>query len=122
MREVFEVLSLAAGRLAVKLVPGLGGSISAMRMDGIDVMRPLSDADLRAANVLGVASVRGERVFRHIMFYADPTSSAFCVEPQTNASGAFNRPGGLFDPEDNLIVLEPGQGMSGLLRFEPFRL
>lgn len=39
-------------------------------------------------------SIAADPVFRHLMIYADPTKPYFCVEPQTNASGAFNRPGG----------------------------
>ncbi|MEI6100184.1 MAG: aldose 1-epimerase, partial [Alphaproteobacteria bacterium] len=30
-------------------------------------------------------------IFRHLMVYSDPAKPYFCVEPQTNASGAFNR-------------------------------
>jgi aldose 1-epimerase len=67
-------------------------------------------------------TMRADPIFRHIMFYADPARDVFCVEPQTNASGAFNRPGGVFEPEDNLVVLDPGSAMSGTLRLEPVRL
>ena len=56
------------------------------------------------------------------MFYADPASSVFCVEPQSNASGAFNRPDGFGDPEDGIIVLAPGDRATGTLQFEAFRI
>jgi len=67
-------------------------------------------------------TLRGDPAYGHVMFYADPARDVFCVEPQTNASGAFNRPGGFGDPEDGIIVLEPGETASARLWFEPFRL
>ena len=56
-----EMLTLGAGRLALQLCPEIGGSIAAFRWDHpgggrLDLMRPLSDADLAAGNVLGMAS------------------------------------------------------------------
>lgn len=30
----------------------------------------------------------------HLQFYADPAKPYFCLEPQSMASGAFNRPSG----------------------------
>jgi len=67
-------------------------------------------------------TLRGDPSYRHVMYYSSPEFDWFCVEPQTNASGAFNRPGGFGDPEDGIIVLEPGQTTAATLRFEPFRL
>jgi aldose 1-epimerase len=67
-------------------------------------------------------TLRGDAVYRHLMVYADPALDVFCLEPQTNASCAFNRPGGFDDPLDNVIVLAPGESMSGTLSFSPFRL
>jgi aldose 1-epimerase len=64
----------------------------------------------------------GDAVFGHLMFYADPGLPVFCVEPQTNASCAFNRAGGFDDPDDGVIILEPGASAGGSLRFAPFRL
>ena len=64
----------------------------------------------------------GDAPYRHVMFYADPALTVFCVEPQTNASGAFNRPDGFGDPEDGVIVLAPGESAEGTLRFEAFRI
>ena len=61
-------------------------------------------------------------LFKHLMLYADPTKPYFCLEPQSNASGAFNRPGGFEDPEEGVIVLEPGESAEGTVRFEPFRI
>jgi aldose 1-epimerase len=66
--------------------------------------------------------IGGDAVFRNLMFLAVPDMPVFCVEPQTNASGAFNRPGGFGDSRDNVVVLGPGEEMSGTLSFEPFRL
>lgn len=56
--------------------------------------------------------------FSHLMFYADPANTVFCVEPQTNVSGAFNRQGRLTG-DDGVIVLAPGQGTEGWVRFRP---
>jgi len=67
-------------------------------------------------------TMRGEASYGHVMYYSSPEFDWFCVEPQTNASGAFNRPGGFGDPEDGIIVLEPGETASATLWFEPFRL
>jgi aldose 1-epimerase len=50
-----EVMQLSAGELAIGLVPGIGGSLAYFRKGGVDLMRPLSPADLAAGNVLGVA-------------------------------------------------------------------
>ncbi|MDC9826341.1 aldose 1-epimerase [Devosia sp. ZB163] len=67
-------------------------------------------------------TMKGDAPYRHVMFYADPALNVFCVEPQTNASGAFNRPEGFGDAEDGVIVLAPGESTEGTLRFEPFRI
>lgn len=56
MTTKVHMIELRAGRLAVDLVPAIGGSIAAFQFDGIDVMRRLSDADRSNGNVLGVAS------------------------------------------------------------------
>jgi len=60
-------------------------------------------------------------IFKHLMLYADPTKPYFCVEPQTNASGAFNR-GRWDDPQEGVIVLVPGQSAAGKVAFMPFAL
>jgi aldose 1-epimerase len=65
--------------------------------------------------------ITADPVFKHLMFYADPTKPYFCVEPQTNASGAFNR-GGWDDPEEGVIVLAPGESAAGTVSFVPFAL
>ena len=57
-------------------------------------------------------------VFRHLMVYADPTKPYFCVEPQSNASGAFNRGSEFDDPAEGVLVLEPGESLGGTVRFE----
>ena len=65
--------------------------------------------------------IKARPIFKHLMLYADPTKPYFCVEPQTNASGAFNR-GRWDDPEEGVIVLAPGASASGTVMFMPFAL
>ncbi len=62
--------------------------------------------------------MRADPVFGHLMLYADPARPFFCLEPQTNASGALNRPGGIDDPRQGVVVLGPGARMEGTVRFE----
>ena len=64
-------------------------------------------------------AITAEPVFGHLMVYADPARPFFCVEPQSNASGAFNRAGGFEDPAEGIRVLEPGERLAGSVRFEP---
>ena len=71
----------------------------------------------------GVAlRILAEHPFSHLMVYADPHRPFFCLEPQTNASGAFNRRGGFDDPREGVIALAPGATASGSIRFEARRL
>jgi aldose 1-epimerase len=49
------MIELSADDLSIGLVPAIGGSLAYFRKDGVDLMRPLSAADLAAGNVLGVA-------------------------------------------------------------------
>jgi aldose 1-epimerase len=63
-------------------------------------------------------TMTAEPVFGHLMLYADPARPFFCVEPQSNAAGAFNRRGGFDDPAEGIRILAPGEGMSGAVRFE----
>jgi aldose 1-epimerase len=49
------MIELSAGPLTIGLVPEIGGSLAYFRIDGVDLMRPLSPTDLAAKNVLGVA-------------------------------------------------------------------
>ena len=65
--------------------------------------------------------IKADPVFKHLMLYADPTKPYFCLEPQTNASGAFNR-GRWSDPEEGVIVLGPGGSAAGAVSFAPFAL
>jgi aldose 1-epimerase len=64
-------------------------------------------------------TMTAEPVFGHLMVYAAPGSAVFCVEPQSNASGAFNRAGGFEDPAEGIRILEPGESMTGTVRFDP---
>ncbi|HQZ13613.1 MAG TPA: aldose 1-epimerase [Devosia sp.] len=66
-------------------------------------------------------AIRGDAAFGHLMVYADPQRSFFCVEPQTNASGAFDRPDGYTDPAQGVMVLRPGESASGSVQFEVIR-
>jgi aldose 1-epimerase len=50
-----KIVTFSAGRLSMGVVPEIGGSLAYFRVDGVDLMRPLSDTDLAAENVLGVA-------------------------------------------------------------------
>ena len=63
-------------------------------------------------------AIVAEPVFGHLMLYADPGKPFFCVEPQSNASGAFNRVGGFADPAEGVRVLAPGETLAGTVRFE----
>jgi aldose 1-epimerase len=65
--------------------------------------------------------IKADPVFKHLMLYADPTKPYFCAEPQTNASGAFNR-GRWDDPEEGVIVLASGESAKGAVSFVPFAL
>ncbi|AZO40674.1 aldose 1-epimerase [Mesorhizobium sp. M7D.F.Ca.US.005.01.1.1] len=65
--------------------------------------------------------IKADPIFKHLMFYADPTKPYFCVELQTNASGAFNR-GGWDDPDEGVIVLASGENAAGTVSFLPFEL
>ena len=65
--------------------------------------------------------ITADPVFGHLMLYADPARSCFCVEPQTNASGAFGR-GAWDDPDEGVIVLAPGESAAGRVSFAPFAL
>jgi aldose 1-epimerase len=66
--------------------------------------------------------IDADPVFRHLMFYADPTKSFFCVEPQTNAVCAFNRAEEGDADELGILVLNPGDTAQGTLRFTPLSL
>lgn len=64
--------------------------------------------------------IEADPVFGHLMLYTPRVEPHFCVEPQTNRAGAFNH----LDSEDagtlGVVVLDPGQGASGTVRFRPF--
>jgi aldose 1-epimerase len=65
----------------------------------------------------GVAMhLEADPVFRHLMFYADSALPFFCIEPQSNATCAFNLPQ---EPGYDLGVAElaPGESISGAIRF-----
>src|SRR4051794_38494704 len=48
------VLRIVAGEVEAGLVPAMGGSVAWLRWRGRELMRPLSEADRLAGNVLGV--------------------------------------------------------------------
>jgi aldose 1-epimerase len=64
-------------------------------------------------------TISADPVFGHLMLYADPEKSFFCLEPQSHAPCAFNR---LADPQASLFgghILESGERLAGTIRFEP---
>lgn len=79
-------LRLAAGALAVDLVPGIGGSVAALRWQGADVLRPLSPADRSAGNVLGVA------IFPMLPVANRIAGNAFRFEGKTHGVAGNNPP------------------------------
>ena len=66
-------------------------------------------------------AIVADPVFGHLMVYADPAKPFFCVEPQSNASGAFNRAGGFDDPAEGVRVLAPGESLAGRCGSRPGR-
>ena len=66
--------------------------------------------------------LQADPVYRHLMVYADPTKPYFCIEPQTHASGAFNRPEGFTDSAEGVIILAPGESAEGTVHFGALRL
>jgi aldose 1-epimerase len=71
----------------------------------------------------GVAvTVEADPVFRHLMLYADPALPVFCVEPQTNATCAFNKLDE-FDPRElGVLVLGPGESATGVITLAVSRI
>jgi len=65
--------------------------------------------------------MEADPIFKHLMFYADPTKPYFCLEPQTNAVCAFNNLGRHAEVDLGVIVLEPGAAAEGWMTFTPFR-
>ena len=72
----------------------------------------------------GVAlHIKADPIYRHLMVYCDPARPTFCLEPQTNATGALNRiADGTPDPDLGVILLEPGASASGAMTFRPQRV
>ena len=64
--------------------------------------------------------ITADPAFGHLMFYADLKQPFFCLEPQTNASGALDRLDEI--GEHGLIVLAPGESASGGMRFAVDRM
>jgi aldose 1-epimerase len=56
--------------------------------------------------------IEADPIFRYLMLYADPTKDFFCLEPQTNASGALNKAGDL-----GVVGLGNGERMAGTVSF-----
>jgi aldose 1-epimerase len=65
--------------------------------------------------------IEADPIFQHLMLYADPEKPYFCLEPQSNASCAFNRKARR-DDSLGIAILAPGESLSGMLRFTPFSL
>lgn len=64
--------------------------------------------------------IEAEPPFRHLMLYTPKGAPHFCVEPQTNAAGAFNRLDGEDPATLGIIVLKPGETTSATVRFLHF--
>lgn len=58
-----------------------------------------------------VVGLRADPVFRHLMLYADPRSSTFCLEPQTNATLGLN----MLLADSGVVVLAPGETLAGTI-------
>ncbi len=71
------MIELKNGPLAIGLAPEIGGSLAYFKLGGVDVMRPLSQADERAANVLGVA------MFPMVPYANRIANNAFVFEGRT---------------------------------------
>jgi aldose 1-epimerase len=63
--------------------------------------------------------INADPIFRHILLYADPSQSVFCLEPQTNAVCAFNRMKNQ-DEDLGVVILAPGESAMGSVTFSPF--
>jgi aldose 1-epimerase len=66
--------------------------------------------------------IAADPIFGHLMLYADPYKPYFCLEPQTNAVGAFNKIGQGYEADLGVIVLQPGTSAEGSISFVPFAL
>ncbi len=62
-------------------------------------------------------SMAADPIFGHLMVYSDPSMPFFCLEPQSHAAGALNRPESA-DPDSGLVILGPGESLSGAIRFQ----
>jgi aldose 1-epimerase len=65
--------------------------------------------------------IEADPLFRHLMFYADPTKPHFCLEPQTNAVCAFNKIGQRPEADLGVIVLKADQTTKGTMWFTPLK-
>ena len=122
-RRVF----LAAGIAAFSISSGL--ALAQSPIQELKIMAPAGPgggwdgaAELRWPGRGVGLRLKADAAFKHLMVYADPTQSFFCVEPQSNASGAFNRPGGFEDEAEGVIALAPEASAEATVRFEAFRL
>ena len=68
-------------------------------------------------------AMTAEPIFGNLMLFTDPARGDFCIEPQTNATCAFNLMAEGFGAEElGVVVLEPGEKAEGTIRFRPFTL
>jgi len=63
--------------------------------------------------------LEADPIFRHLMLYTQRGAPHFCIEPQTNAAGAFNRLGEAGADALGVVVLQPGEKTGGGVRFTP---
>ena len=56
-------------------------------------------------------------LFQHLMFYCDPAKTFFCVEPQTQATGALNRVAHNDKDDLGVLLLKPGESAEAEVSF-----
>jgi aldose 1-epimerase len=66
--------------------------------------------------------IEADPLFGHLMLYCDPSQHVFCLEPQTHASGALNRPEQSHLGDQGLVVLRPEELLAGVVSFSVFSL
>ena len=76
-------------------------------------------AELRFPSRKRSLRIEADPVFDHLMLYADPARSVFCLEPQSNAPCAFNEIGTAREAAMGVRVLRPGEALEGAIVFTP---
>jgi aldose 1-epimerase len=79
-------------------------------------------AEVRFARTGVSLKIEADQVYRHLMFYCDPARGVFCLEPQTHASGALSRLARDGAEDLGLIIMRPGESLSGSVSFAVLEL